>query len=81
MFNLEWKESAIKEVKKLEKSISSRIYKKIDELRYGFQSKDIKKIKGEDKLRLRIGDYRILFSVERNTVVIWKVGHRRNIYK
>lgn len=81
MFELEWKKSAIKELYNLEKSISSRIYKKIEELKEGFQSKDIKRIKGEDKLRLRVGDYRVLFSLENNLITIWKIGHRKNVYK
>lgn len=81
MFKLEWKESAIKDTKKLEKNISSRIYKKVNELKNGFQLQDIKRLKGSDEFRLRVGDYRILFSVEGNVIIIWKVGHRRNIYK
>lgn len=30
--------------------------------------------------RFRIGDYRIAFDVENDTVKILKVGHRKNIY-
>ena len=81
MFELEWKKSAIRELYHLEKSISSRILKKAEELRNGFQSKDIKKIRGENKLRLRVGDYRVIFSLENNLITIWKVGIRKNIYK
>jgi len=81
MFELEWKKSAIRELYNLEKNVSSRIYKKVEELRGGFRSKDIKKIRGEDKLRLRVGDYRILFSLEDNIITVWKVGLRKNIYK
>jgi len=80
MFELEWKKSAIKDIYRLEKEIYSRIFKKIDELKSGFQSKDIKRIQGEDKFRLRIGDYRVLFSMENNLITIWKIGHRKNIY-
>ena len=81
MFELEWKKSAIKEAYKLETQISSRIYKKVEELKQGFLSKDIKRIKGENKFRLRVGDYRVLFSLENDKIIIWKVGHRKNIYK
>lgn len=80
MFEIKWEERALNELYKLESHLSSRIYKKIDELRQGFQSKDIKKIKGGDKFRLRIGDYRVLFSLEKNKITIWKIGHRKNIY-
>ena len=81
MFELEWKKSAIKDVYHLEKEISSRIFKKVDELKSGFQSKDIKRIQGENKFRLRVGDYRVLFSLENDLITIWKIGHRKNIYK
>lgn len=81
MFEIKWDERALNELSKLENQISSRICKKVDELRYGFQSKDIKRLKGKDEFRLRVGDYRIIFSLENNSIIVWKVGHRKNIYK
>jgi len=70
MFEIKWEEKARKELYKLENQISSRIYKKVDELKSGFQSKDIKRIQGENKFRLRVGDYRVLFSLE-NEILPW----------
>ncbi len=81
MFEIKWDERALNELYKLENTISSRICKKVDELKKGFQSKDIKRLKGKDEFRLRIGDYRVLFSLEDDLIIIWKVGHRKNIYK
>ncbi|MBI5235651.1 MAG: type II toxin-antitoxin system RelE/ParE family toxin [Deltaproteobacteria bacterium] len=31
--------------------------------------------------RFRIGDYRIIFDVEDNTIVVLRAGHRKEIYK
>ena len=31
--------------------------------------------------RFRIGDYRVIFDVEDETIVVLSVGHRREIYK
>jgi len=31
--------------------------------------------------RYRIGDYRVIFDVEGNNIVILRVGHRREIYR
>jgi mRNA interferase RelE/StbE len=31
--------------------------------------------------RLRVGDYRIIFRIEKNIVKIFKIGHRSTIYK
>lgn len=81
MFEIKWDERALNELYKLENQISSRIYKKVEELKNGFQSKDIKRLKGKDEFRLRVGDYRVIFSLEKNLITIWKVGHRKNIYK
>lgn len=31
--------------------------------------------------RFRIGDYRVIFDLEDDTLIILKVGHRREIYR
>jgi len=31
--------------------------------------------------RFRIGDYRAIFDVDGDKIIILKVGHRKNIYK
>ncbi len=81
MFNIEWKENAIKELSKLERNLSSRIYKKVTSLRENFNSADIKRLQNSDLFRLRIGDYRVLFEIEKDTIIILKIGNRKNIYK
>ena len=81
MFNIEWKEEAIKELKRLERNLSSRIYKKVESLRGNFNSADIKRLQNSNLFRLRIGDYRILFEINKEIITILKVGHRKNIYK
>ena len=41
---------------------------------------DVKRLKGRAGARLRVGDWRIIFYVEGNAVVVAAVGHRREIY-
>ena len=31
--------------------------------------------------RFRVGDYRIIFDIENNKVVVLRIGHRKDIYK
>lgn len=81
MYSIKWEERALKELGDFEKSISIRISKKIEGLKDNLNSSDIKRLKGSDKFRLRLGDYRVIFSVETNIIIIWKIGHRKNIYK
>ncbi|MEK6934728.1 MAG: type II toxin-antitoxin system RelE/ParE family toxin [Nanoarchaeota archaeon] len=80
MFVIEWKEEAIRELEKLERNIALRIYRKVEELKNNPFSMNIKRLKGVNAFRLRIGDYRAIFEVEKDTISILKVGHRRNIY-
>jgi mRNA interferase RelE/StbE len=41
----------------------------------------VKRLKGRDGARLRVGDWRIIFYTEGNTLVVVAVGHRREIYE
>ena len=42
-----------------------------------------KKLKGEDAYRIRVGDYRIIYEIEDNIILVTvvSVGHRKSIYK
>jgi len=31
--------------------------------------------------RFRVGDYRIIFDIEENKIIVLRVGHRREIYR
>ncbi len=41
---------------------------------------DVKRLKGRDGMRLRVGDWRVIFYEDQGTIVIVAVGHRREIY-
>jgi mRNA interferase RelE/StbE len=41
---------------------------------------DVKRLKGRAGLRLRVGDWRVIFFEESGSIVIVAVGHRREIY-
>lgn len=41
---------------------------------------DVKRLRGQDGLRLRVGDWRVIFYEDRDTIVVAAVGHRREIY-
>ena len=42
---------------------------------------DVKALRGVTGMRLRAGDWRVLFTVKANTITIHAVGHRRDIYE
>jgi mRNA interferase RelE/StbE len=41
---------------------------------------DVKRLKGRDGSRLRVGDWRVIFYEDQEAIVIVAVGHRREIY-
>jgi mRNA interferase RelE/StbE len=40
----------------------------------------VKALKGVAGMRLRVGDWRVLFTTESDIITIHAVGHRRDIY-
>jgi mRNA interferase RelE/StbE len=41
---------------------------------------DVKRLKGREGSRLRVGDWRVIFYEDQATIVVAAVGHRREIY-
>ena len=74
--------SAEKEIARFPDAVHSRIADKILSLENNPRPVGIKKLSGRDEYRVRVGDYRILFTIDdKNSVVhVSAVGHRREIY-
>jgi mRNA interferase RelE/StbE len=67
-------------VGKLSPDVRGRIDKRLTDFaqtRHG----DVKRLKGREGLRLRIGDWRVVLYEEQDTIVVAAVGHRREIYE
>ena len=82
-YNIEIKKSAAKEIGKLPKQELKRVVEKIKLLAEDPRPEGCKKLSGDEKYRLRIGNYRILYRIEDDLLIIYvvKVGHRKEIYK
>jgi mRNA interferase RelE/StbE len=83
-YSIEFLRTALKELSKLPKDIQQRIAQKIEELKTNPCPPGVIALtNGNGQLRLRVGDYRIIYRIEADKVVIViiKVGHRKNIYK
>jgi mRNA interferase RelE/StbE len=77
------KKSAAKEIEKIQKKDRVRIIEKIRSLASDPQPVGSKKLSGQEKYRIRQGNYRILYQIIDAELIISvvKVGHRRAIYK
>jgi mRNA interferase RelE/StbE len=80
-FHVEYTPLAVENLRDLPKTVAAQIIRKISRLESGLTG-NIKKLRQADiGYRLRMGDYRILFDVEGDTIVIQKIGHRKDVYE
>ena len=77
------KPSAAKELEAAPKQDRKRIVAKMERLASNPRPPSSEKLSGEEKYRLRQGDYRVLYSIDDagTTVTIVKIGHRRDVYR
>lgn len=83
MTSIEILPSAVKELKGLPANIQRQIAGKIDSLAKTPFPQGCKALKGEEGYRVRSGDYRILYAVDkkRNIITIAKIRHRKDAYR
>ena len=64
--------NAKKQLERIPKDERKRIISAIDLLIYGTKNSglDIKKLAGRPELRIRVGDWRVLFTVEKSKITI-----------
>lgn len=82
MYAVELLPSAAKEFSKLERAVQVRVARRIDRLAEG-PRRDARKLRGADDVwRVRVGDYRILYRVgdDRLVVLVIRIAHRREAY-
>lgn len=76
------RKSAIKDLKGIDLSHKVKIHQKILDLKEFPNIPNIKKLTNfEPAYRLRVGDYRVLFDVQKNNILIGRVLHRKDSYK
>ena len=82
-YSIEIKRSAAKEIARLPRAELLRITEKITTLADDPRPVGCKKLSGEEKYRLRVGSYRILYKIEDAQLIIYvvKVAHRREVYR
>ncbi len=84
MFTVRYSSQALKFFKRIDKKLAERILNKIEELRSNPFPQEVKKIEGytENIYRVRVGDYRILYEVDKgnNLLGIVKIDHRSTVY-
>ena len=81
-FNITYKKSVIKDISRLDKKEARRIIDKIEkDLSDGAESYPVLKGDFAGLRKMRVGDYRVVFTIIDNNILVLRVGHRREIYK
>ena len=82
-YSLRIKRSAAKEIEALPPKDRRRVVTKIETLTSNPRPPGCEKLSGEEKYRLRQGDYRILYEIidAELVVTVVKVGNRRDVYR
>jgi len=82
-YKIEIKESVVKEFNSIPKKDLKKIVQKIRSLSDNPRPNGCVKISGQERYRIRQGDYRILYSIENEILVVYviKIGHRKEVYR
>ena len=82
-YSLFLKRSAAKELEAVAAKDRRRIVDRIQDLAIEPRPLGVEKLSGAEKYRVRQGDYRVLYTIDdaTHTVVVVKIGHRRDVYR
>ncbi len=79
-YKIEFKPRATKDLRTISAEDARRILAKIRAMENDLAG-DIKRLTDfEPQYRLRVGNYRVLFNVENNSIIIYRIKHRREAY-
>jgi len=80
-YEVEFKPKAMKDLDSMQEDSARRVCERIERLGHNLEG-DVKRLTNfTPEYRLRVGDYRVLFEVEGNRIVVYRVRHRREVYR
>jgi mRNA interferase RelE/StbE len=83
-YRIEFRPTALKDLKGFPKRDLVRIKKKMEEIAANLPNPDQTRMKGRTDLhKVRVGDYRIIYTIDADCLVILivKIGHRKDVYQ
>ena len=74
--------SVQKELNRVSHEIANRILTRLAGLETNPRPPDVKKLKGREAWRIRVGDYRVIYEIHDRIlqIIVIKIGHRRDVY-
>ncbi len=83
-YKIEWKSSAVNELRRLNRLIIPRIIEAVEALSSNPFPSGVRKLRGgEHSYRIRVGDYRVIYTVFKNQSLlqIARIRHRKDVYR
>jgi mRNA interferase RelE/StbE len=82
MYDIEIARRAQKELTKLPRKVQEQILPAIQALASNPRPHGVKKLKGSEFYRIRVGDYRVVYDVQDQRIIILvvRIRHRRDAY-
>ena len=81
IYQVEFKPRAIKDLQVLPVAEHRRVVSKIEVLQNNLGG-DVKQLTNfTPEYRLRVGNYRVLFEVEGDKVIVYRIVHRKDAYR
>ena len=84
IYQIEWKKSALRELRRLDRQVVPRIVAAIDSLSDQPLPTGVSKLQGSRRTyRIRVGDYRVIYELYQSTLVVQvvRVRHRKDAYR
>ena len=82
-YKIYFKKSVWKDFQSIPKKDLKKIMKVIESLSKDPRPSGCRKLSGQERYRLRQGQYRIIYSIQDDEISVWivKVGHRKDVYR
>jgi mRNA interferase RelE/StbE len=81
-YNIVYKRSVQRDLKKLSTAEARRILNQIEkELSKNAEAYPVLKGQFAGLRKYRVGDYRVIYAVLGNEVLVLRIGHRKDVYK
>ncbi len=83
VYSIFLKDSVRKDLDSVPNNVLQRIMSWIGSLAENPRPVGCEKLSGQEKYRVRQGDYRIVYSIQDTQLTVWivKIGHRREVYR
>ncbi|MEO8884030.1 MAG: type II toxin-antitoxin system RelE/ParE family toxin [Devosia sp.] len=83
-WRVEFEPTARAELLSLDRTVQSRILRSLAKMATDPRTApNVKALKGRDHYRLRVGDWRVIYALDgdRLVVLVVTIGHRREVYR